>query len=1396
MMKPSPRTPRPRAAGRLVVERLEDRTLPALLAPLTNFSPALPPSDSAGGAAQALNSADGRFTVYTSTAANLVPGQVDTAVASNVFLYDRQTGTTTLVSHTPGSATTGADGNSDFPRISSDGSFVVYESSAGNLVAGQAGARGQENVFLFDAVHGTNTLVSHQFQSLTTAANAPSLTFYTTGFGFGPSTGQFLLFSSSATDLIPGQGGPGVLNLFLYDNRPGPAHGTLTLVSHTFGDPQTGADDATEQADLTPDGSAVVFESFATDVVSGQNPQNKNNIFLYDTLSDTSRLISGAFDPAAGGNSATDAAGFSFQPLISADGRLVSYVSDATDLVAGQTSSGGTATRNVFSYDTTLGQTTLVSGIAGPATFTQTNSNPQVVPPVGTGGHGPPGPPIGSTFDTDDTTFSTINFAGVPANQTVTDVTVSFNIQHTFDGDLLIDLIAPDGTVVELVPPTGNPGQNFINTTFNDAGTTTIDVGGQAPYTGTFRPETPFSALFGKQVNGTWTLAIDDTTAGDTGFLQNWTLSLSATAGPPSVTGNGNSTEQVLSSDGSTIAFLSGATNLVPGQGNAVGNVFVYDTASGALALASHVSGAPTTAAGGVATNTTGTFDDLSLSADGRFLAYQSRAANLAPGQPGPSGNANVFLHDGQFNLNTLVSQSFGPTPAAGDRNSFYSHVSADGSTVAFLSLATNLAPGVTVADGGQNLYLYGVGSGLAPAVASRSAFQATATSLVYGTSADGRFVVFTSNAPDVIPGQVDTNADQDVFLLDRDTGTITLVSHVPSSPLTTGDHGSPTLLAGGLAPSVAPVISADGNWVAFVSQATNLVAGETGEVGFNQVYLFNRLDGTVRLVSHSSVSLTAVSDSDASTPVLSAHGESVAYASHSSDLIPGLVEPASGILVSNVYVYSSAGGANTLVSHAAGSPTVGSENPSFGPVISADGRFVAYQSESTALVAGADISPTDNVFLYDNSTGHPTSGQNALVSHVAGDPTTSPTAGSTTPVVSDDGSTVAFVSAATDLVPGQDATPFTNVFLYSVANGAIRLASGVGGSTTQPAGGYSDTPVLSSDGSRVAFRSDAPDLVAGQVNTPGATSNVFLFDAPTGAMTLVSHAAGSLTTTAAGSSSAPSIDAAGDLVVYLSTATNLVAGQQGGGVNNVFLYAVDLAAGGLPDNALLSGQGGSPVLAGTDPAFLALISRDPVVAFNVLSGGGGASVAFLNKLVELILSSSSVPDGSPPGTVVGTVSVSSALAGQFLPPKYKLPGAEADNASFALGATSQGRAPLVINVPVSAANRAGYQVSLHVNIGLGDSSALFVVSVGAPGSGGGVSARLVRAKVRKKVRLMVQVYSLTGVLLRTFASPFQKPAYKAITVSVLDTTGDGVPDEVVVTARKGKRRVRATFPG
>ena len=96
---------------------------------------------------------------------------------------------------------------------------------------------------------------------------------------------------------------------------------------------------------------------------------------------------------------------------------------------------------------------------------------------------------------------------------------VSFRINHTFDGDLVIALVHPDNTVIPLVTNRGSSGVNFGTGTHNCAGVpTVIDdqaataiSAGRRAFAGSFRPESPLSALNGKPSNGTWNLRIQDT---------------------------------------------------------------------------------------------------------------------------------------------------------------------------------------------------------------------------------------------------------------------------------------------------------------------------------------------------------------------------------------------------------------------------------------------------------------------------------------------------------------------------------------------------------------------------------------------------------------------------------------------------------------------------------------------------------------------------------------------------------------------------------------------------------------------------------------------------------------------------------------------------------------------
>src|SRR5205807_592950 len=98
--------------------------------------------------------------------------------------------------------------------------------------------------------------------------------------------------------------------------------------------------------------------------------------------------------------------------------------------------------------------------------------------------------------------------------------------------------------------------------------------------------------------------------------------------------------------------------------------------------------------------------------------------------------------------------------------------------------------------------------------------------------------------------------------------------------------------------------------------------------------------------------------------------------------------------------------------------------------------------------------------------------------------------------------------------------------------------------------------------------------------------------------------------------------------------------------------------------------------------------------ATNLLPGIGGTSVAYLNTLVQLALTPNTVVDGSAAGTLVGSLTISSLLAGQFLPPTYSLPGTEADNASFVL-ASNAGGETLVSQVAANYASRPSYQVNV-----------------------------------------------------------------------------------------------------
>lgn len=360
--------------------------------------------------------------------------------------------------------------------------------------------------------------------------------------------------------------------------------------------------------------------------------------------------------------------------------------------------------------------------------------------------------------------------------------------------------------------------------------------------------------------------------------------------------------------------------------------------------------------------------------------------------------------------------------------------------------------------------------------------------------STHGRYVAFISFASNLVPG--DTNRAWDVFVRDRLAGTTQRVS-VDSS----GDQANDG--SGGIA------ISADGRYVAFGSDASNLVPGDTND--HLDVFVHDRIAGTTRRVSVSSSGEQI--DFDSSSPAISAHGRYVAFEAHDVSL-------------SGVFVWDRRTETTQRVSvTSTGDPAEGVSNS---PAISAHGRYVAFQSTASDLVPGDTNGQTD-VFVRDRATG---TTQRVSVTDSGAEVKNGSLAGSG-PVLSAHGRYVAFGSSASDLVPG-DTNGEVDLFVRDRVAGTTQRVSI--GNTGAQANARSDIPALSAHGRYVAFHSPASNLVPEDTNN---SWDVFVRDRVAGTTQRVSISENGAQ--ADGTSTLPALSAHGRYVAFTSNAPNLV---------------------------------------------------------------------------------------------------------------------------------------------------------------------------------------------------------------------------------------------------------------
>lgn len=413
---------------------------------------------------------------------------------------------------------------------------------------------------------------------------------------------------------------------------------------------------------------------------------------------------------------------------------------------------------------------------------------------------------------------------------------------------------------------------------------------------------------------------------------------------------NGDSLYPPVSYDGRYVAFFSTATNLVNGDTNEAGDVFLHDRRRGTTRRVSLDSRERQA-------NFESTFP--SMAGRGRFLAFTSSASNLVRGDT--NRKPDVFVRDLRAGTTTRVSVTAGERQVTGVSYNYFPAISAGGGAVAFASNAPNLVPGDT--NGTYDVFVRDRRTGDTKLVsAAPGGAPGDGPSLHATISGNGRYVAFQSRASNLVPN--DRNGAEDVFVHDRATGTTRRVS----LGLDGGEAN---------AGSDRAAISHGGRVVAFSSSASNLAANDRnpGE----DVFMVDLNSGRTSLVTKGTGAapvagpvgdaiccaisplccIVVITDRKS---VVSPDGRACLYRSDAGDLVAG-----DSNFSQDIFLYQWAADRTTRIS--VDSRERQANGPSVHHGLSFDGRFVAFSSEASNLVRG-DTNNASDIFVRDRRTG------------------------------------------------------------------------------------------------------------------------------------------------------------------------------------------------------------------------------------------------------------------------------------------------------------------------------------------------------------------------------------------------------------------------------------------
>ncbi len=608
--------------------------------------------------------------------------------------------------------------------------------------------------------------------------------------------------------------------------------------------------------------------------------------------------------------------------------------------------------------------------------------------------------------------------------------------------------------------------------------------------------------------------------------------------------GNNTSSTPQISADGRYVVFESFASNFVTGGSGT--HVYLKDLQNPATPPLM-VSSLDSTQANQTAYRGSSTSSTPQISADGRYVVFSSQSSNFVTGGSG----SQIYRKDLQnpatppLIVSSLDSTQANQTTFRGNNSSTNPQISADGRYVVFSSQSSNFVTG----GSGQQIYLKELQNPASPPLmvssldsmqADQTAFRGNNTSSNPQISADGRYVVFSSFASNFVTG----GSGGQIYHKDLQNPATPplIVSSLDSTQANqTAFRGNST--------SSTPQISADGRYVVFSSSPSNFVIGGSG----GQIYRKDLQNPASPPLLVSSLDSTQADQTAfrgnniTSSPQISADGRYVVFSSQSSNFVTG----GSGVQIYRKDLQNPANPpllVSSLDSTQADQTVFRGNGSSSGSQISADGRYVVFISQSSNFVIGGS---GQQIYLKDlQNPASPPQLISSLDSTQANQTAFRGNGSSTNPQISADGRYVVFASSSSNFVTGGSGQQIYLKDLQNPASPPLMVSSLDSTQADQTAfrgNNTSSTPQISADGRYVVFESFASNFITG-----GSGFQIYLKDLqnpatpPLMVSSIDSTQTDQTTFRGDGGSSTSQISADGRYVVFASFSSNFITGGTG----------------------------------------------------------------------------------------------------------------------------------------------------------------------------------------------------------------------------------------------------------